>query len=279
MAIEQFGVRDTPAIGPVVSDREFSVTWKGYDREEVKAFLTEIEAEFRELEAWADQARKSLIVAREEMIPRAEVDEAMIAIFDAKERVLDKARRRAERIEADARERARAGQREVAAEVVLQAQMEARRIIQVAITGTTPATEKSISDVARREADRLVAEAELVADHWIRGADLVAVPVEAGEPHSQPQLEAESVATETNRRFEPTPDPAASGQRAADRPPAVAVPEDNGQEPQSILDDDDDGAGRPSRYERRSAKLPSIGDDASRILGSMDSLRLTEDDA
>lgn len=277
MAIEQLGVRDTPAIGPVVSDREFSVTWKGYDREEVRAFLTEIEDEFRELEAWADQARKSLIVAREEMIPRAEVDEAMIAIFDAKERLLDKARRRAKRIEADARERARAGQREVAAEVVLQAQMEARRIIQVAITGTTPATEKSISDVARREADRLVAEAELVADHWVRGAGLVTDPVEAGELH-QPQLEARAVATETNRRFEPTPDPADNGLGDVDRPPAVAVREDKEQEPQSIFDDADDGAGRPSRYERRSARLPSIGDDASKILGSMDSLRLTEDE-
>jgi len=278
MAIEHFGVRDTPAIGPVVSDQEFSVTWKGYDREEVRAFLEELEAEFRELEAWADQARTRLAVARDEMIPRAEVDEAMIAIFDAKERVLDKARRRADRIEADARQRARAGQREVAAEIVLQAQIEARRIIQVAITGTTPAAEKSISDVARREADRLVVEAEVVADHWIRGAGLVADPVEAREP-DQPQLDADSVETETNRRFEPTPDPGATGQRDADRQPEFTAPATEGQQSQPISQADDDGADRPSRYASRSARLPSIGDDASKILSSMDSLRLREDDA
>lgn len=263
MAIEQFGVSNAPASREALSDREFSVSRKGYDRDEVRAFLVEIEDEYKELEAWADQARSRLATAREEMIPRAEVDEAMIAIFDAKERVLDKARRRAERIEADARERARASQREVAAEIVLQAQEEARRIIQVAITGTTPVTETSISDVARREADRVVGEAELIADHWIQGASLVSDPEEANEP--PPQIDPEAGGPQAVGKYESRPEPQ----------PAALVVEEHGRS----IADEDDGADRPSRYKLRSAGLPSIGAEASKVLGSMESLRITEDDA
>lgn len=258
MAVEHFGVKDAPAMRPDVSDREFSITWKGYDREEVRAFLKEIEADFRELEASADQVTTRLTVAQAEMIPRAEVDEAMIAIFDAKERLLDKARRRAERIEADAMERARAEQREIAAEIVMQAQEEARRIIQVAITGTTPVTEDSISDVARREADRLVGEAQLVADHWIQKTVPVPEAVDTGDP-DQPPIQAVVVETEADGEFEPSPDRGASEHDEVDG--RLTVPFE------------DDGAGRLSRYARNSARLPSIGDDASKVLGSMESLR------
>ncbi len=38
-------------------------------------------------------------------------------------------------------------------------------------------------------------------------------------------------------------------------------------------DADDDGAARPTRYERHSAGLPSLGDDASAVLGSLGRLR------
>jgi septal ring factor EnvC (AmiA/AmiB activator) len=37
--------------------------------------------------------------------------------------------------------------------------------------------------------------------------------------------------------------------------------------------DDDDDVERPTRYERASAKLPSIGDDASEVIGSLEDLR------
>ena len=40
---------------PAVDDREFSVVRKGYDTEEVKAYLEEVESNFRELERWAGE--------------------------------------------------------------------------------------------------------------------------------------------------------------------------------------------------------------------------------
>ncbi len=270
MAVEHFGVKDTPAMRP--TDREFSITWKGYDREEVRAFLKEIDADLRELEASADQATTRLTVAQAEMVPRAEVDEAMIAIFDAKERLLDKARRRAERIEADARERARAEQREIAAEIVMQAQEEARRIIQVAITGTTPVTEDSISDVARREADRLVGEAQLVADHWIHKTVAVPDAVDTNDP-DQPPIQAVIVETEADGEFEPSPDRGASEHNEVDGRLTVLS------EDELTVPSEDDGAGRLSRYARNSARLPSIGDDAAKVLRSMESLRWREGEA
>ena len=99
--------KGSPDLPEALDKREFSVSRKGYDKKEVKTFLAEIEANFRELEKWAEQTKARLAVA-EENDSKDEVDEAMIAVFDAKDRVLERARLQAEKIEAEARERAAA---------------------------------------------------------------------------------------------------------------------------------------------------------------------------
>ncbi len=99
--------KGSPDLPESLDKREFSVSRKGYDKKEVKAFLAEIEANFRELEKWAKQTKTRLAIA-EEKDSKDEVDQAMDAAFDAKERVLERARIQAEKIEADARERAAA---------------------------------------------------------------------------------------------------------------------------------------------------------------------------
>ncbi len=99
--------KGSPDLPEALDKREFSVSRKGYDKKEVRAFLAEIEVNFRELEKWAEQTKTRLAIA-EQTDSKDEVDEAMIAVFDAKDRVLERARLQAEKIEADARERAAA---------------------------------------------------------------------------------------------------------------------------------------------------------------------------
>jgi DivIVA domain-containing protein len=47
----------------VVDDREFAVVPMGYDREQVKAYLGQVEASFRELGRWAEEVEARLKIA------------------------------------------------------------------------------------------------------------------------------------------------------------------------------------------------------------------------
>ena len=77
-----------------VDDREFHVVRKGYDRDEVRAYLGEVEVSFHQLERWAEDAKARLRVAEERDRRLYDVDEAMVAVFAAKDRVLDGGRLR-----------------------------------------------------------------------------------------------------------------------------------------------------------------------------------------
>jgi hypothetical protein len=57
---ESFAMQRPPQVLRVVDDREFAVVPMGYDREQVKAHLGEVEASFRELERWAEEAKARL---------------------------------------------------------------------------------------------------------------------------------------------------------------------------------------------------------------------------
>ncbi len=48
-----------------VDDREFPVVRKGYDIGQVRAYLSEVEASFREWERWAGEARGRFEIAEE----------------------------------------------------------------------------------------------------------------------------------------------------------------------------------------------------------------------
>lgn len=171
-----------PELGHGLNDREFSITRKGYDREEVKAYLAEIEASLRELEEWALHMKARLAIAEEKNSAIPDIDEAMIAIFEAKERVLERAQRHADRIEADAQERARADAEVVAAEIIAEAQDEARRIAEATLAPAAPATEDSVLEAARTEADRLIEKAPAEADQPVEEARAEAGTVQITEP-------------------------------------------------------------------------------------------------
>ena len=190
-----------------VADREFSVVWGGYNREEVKAYLGEVETSLRELRRWVEEAKARLKIAEEKRRHPYDVVEPMLAVFAAKDRVLNRGRHQAERIKAEAREQARVDYEDAAAAIIAEATQEARGIIKD----------------ARAEAVRLMAQSQAIVT-------------------SSQDVAADSL--------------------------VVDLTHDGGADEAK-----DDGAQRRTRYERNSARLPSIGKDASDVLRSLDSLR------
>ncbi len=221
-----------------MNDREFSVVRKGYDTVEVKAYLEELESNFRELERWAEEIRARLAIAEKRSSDAAaEVDEAMIAIFAAKGRVLDRTRLIAGRIKDDAKAQARIDYEAETAAIIADAEEEARHIVEGAAVTSARVQYESVLGEARAEADRMLEEARAEADRVITGAQASVTGVEDVPGNRQ----------------------------VVDLTSDVGVDQTG--------DADDDGAARPTRYERHSAGLPSLGDDASAVLGSLWRLR------
>lgn len=197
-----------------VADREFSVVWGGYNREEVKAYLGEVETNLRELRRWVEEAKARLKIAEEKRRRPYDVVEPMLAVFAAKDRVLDRGRHQAERIKAEAREQARVDYEDAAAAIIAEATQEARGIIEEA---------RGIIEDARAKSARLMAESQASVTS---SEDVAADSLVVDLTHNGGADEAE-----------------------------------------------DEGAQRRTRYERNSARLPSIGEDASDVLRSLESLR------
>ncbi|MEE8489425.1 MAG: hypothetical protein V3S43_03760, partial [Acidimicrobiia bacterium] len=49
--------------------------------------------------------------------------------------------------------------------------------------------------------------------------------------------------------------------------------DDEDEDKPQVDDDDEEGAAGRTRYERKSAKLPSMGEDASKVVGSLEGFR------
>ena len=60
---ESFATQRPPELLRAVDDREFAVVLMGYDREQVSAYLGEVEASFRKIERWAEEAKVRLRIA------------------------------------------------------------------------------------------------------------------------------------------------------------------------------------------------------------------------
>jgi len=58
-----FATQRPPELLRGVDDREFAVVLMGYDREQVNAYLGEVEASFRKIERWAEEAKARLRIA------------------------------------------------------------------------------------------------------------------------------------------------------------------------------------------------------------------------
>jgi cell division septum initiation protein DivIVA len=91
-----------------IDRRTFTVVKKGgFDQREVKVYLEDLEQAFRDLELWAQRTKDRLVLAELEVerARHAEYDavaNAMSAVFDAKDRILQRAQEEAGRIEARA---------------------------------------------------------------------------------------------------------------------------------------------------------------------------------
>ena len=258
-----------------LDDHEFSVTRKGYDREEVGAYLAEIEANVRQFEEWAQQMKARLALAEEKNAAIADVDEAMVAVFKAKDRVLQRAQLRAERIEAEATERARADAGVLAADMIGEAREEARHIAEATLAATAPATEGSILAAARTQADRVIQDARNEAERLIEDARGEAGTLRTVEPTGpstlpDPEIPDQSIGSASVAQL--LVDMEGVRVELEGSPGDELRAGDDDGEPW-FASDDDGGAARQSRYERTSARLPSIGDDASAVLASIQRLR------
>ncbi len=214
-----------------VDDRVFPVVRKGYDIDQVKAYLSEVEASFREWERWAVEARARFEIAEDKARNPDDVDEAMIAVFAAKERIVEQGRHQAQQIEAEARERARVDYEDAAGAIIREAEDEARRVIEGGLAGGR-VEHDSLLQEARAEAARIIEEARLEARRLV-------------EP-SQAEV---------------------TGQDAPSDSLVIDLRNDDGQEEAG------DRSQRPTLYERRSAKLPNLGEGASDVLKSMENIR------
>lgn len=136
-----------------IDKRQFKVVKKGgYDQREVKAYLEDLEQAFRDLELWAQRTKDRLVLAemeaeRARYAEDAAVENAMSAVFDAKDRILQRAHEEAGRIE----QRALSGQGAGSSFTPL-AGDEAERL--------------------RLQAEQLLADAERRADAMIAAAEM-----------------------------------------------------------------------------------------------------------
>ena len=141
-----------PNLPESIDTREFSTTRKGYDKREVRDYLEDLEQAFRELEGHARRTSQRVgdlerDLSKARATERVSVDNAMMAVFDAKDRILDRARRRADEIEEEAH-------------------VEAGRIREAAITDAGGAGGPAAGEIAaaRAQADEIVAAARREAD-------------------------------------------------------------------------------------------------------------------
>jgi len=102
---------ETSAATRRIDEHQFTVVRKGYDKREVKTFLEDLEQAFRDLEGHSRRTAQRVTelerdLAKARATEKVSVDNAMMAVFDAKDRILDRAQRKAAEIEEEARREA-----------------------------------------------------------------------------------------------------------------------------------------------------------------------------
>ena len=253
---EEHGAPDEPG-----TTREFSIIRKGFDPVEVEKYLTEYDEAFCDLEEYAARLKRELKEARRQItrLQAAEqesIDNAMLAVFDAKDRIIEAAMQRAQEIEEQARGRAGLSPRESEATPSAAAGEEPERSTQAelldelaAVVGNDLEDSVQPNDVLHK----MLEEAETIRTRLDSGL------AAAFDQMEQMQRDAEGRAE----------DLLVSARLEAERLRAAAAATDGTEIEVSLTDD-----GRPSRYSRNSAGLPRIGVDGDdSVLAKMNSLR------
>jgi len=267
--------------------KEFSISRKGYTPDEVETYLTECDVAFRELEEYAARLKHELAEARAEVarlgtLEQDAIDRAMLVVFDAKERILQRAREKAQEIEDEAR--TGAGLEPAADEPPPDTDTEDLSELLEAI-----AREDEPTPIPVASADRLAAApatTEILDDsqpndvlrQMLREADTIRSQLESGMATAFGQIEkmqreAEDRATAMldEARHEATRLRSAgrdsgSAHHSRDSEDRITVPADESE--------DDTPRDLRSRYSKNSAKLPRIGNDTGvSVLASMNQLR------
>jgi hypothetical protein len=147
-------------------------------------------------------------------------------------------------------------------------------------TEAKEAAEAMVADAERRQAEveaqaaRIEQERARLADERRAAEDLVPVeeprPTAPAEPDERRVIEWPDEGASTPVPSEPSAPARAEGTDEAPEPKPAAKAQETADEDD---DDDDDDELQASRYERNSAKLPRIGDDAANVVRSLESFR------
>ena len=253
---------DTSAATEGVPEKEFSITRKGYDPEEVDTHLAEIDVSFRELEEYAARLKQELAEARNQIrrLEAAEkdaVDKAMLAVFDAKERVIGRAREKAaNRVDDELDELvgiAKAGSPQIAPIVVEQ---------QTTAAAPAPPPEPKPAVAAGPDPTEVLRQ-------MLQEADTIRSQLESGLSSAFDEIErmqqnaeerAAAMLDEARREAAELRSAGKDDSEAASKIEVTLAAEGNGEQ--------------RSRYSKNSAKLPRIGDNAGEsVLASMNQLR------
>lgn len=262
--------------------KEFSIIRKGYDPAEVQEYLADYDEALRELEDYVARLKHELSEAKTEVAKlraaeQESVDKAMLAVFDAKERIMERARSKAQEIEEEARvaagtDPAAAGSTEAAdggpGAVKIDDVQESGSDIDFSVSAqveppSLPEEETSSEEQSGPEADKILRQ-------MVSEADVIKTQLEAGmsaaiEEMDRMQQEAEARAAallEEARTEAIRLRSAGADSKLVGTTLEVTLQEEAGEEE------------KRSRYSRTSAKLPRLGtEDGPSVLASMNQLR------
>lgn len=249
-----------------VSKKEFSIARKGYDPAEVDAHLTECDAAFRELEEYAVRLKHELGEAKAEIVrlraaEQEAVDQAMRAVFDAKERILKQARLKASEIEKRA-----SGEPAVAVPQADGGSPAPQASPLIDTSSSEPSTPTSSASTPDEVLQSMVREADTIRTQLKRGLST------AFDQMDRMQRDAEQRAKALLDEARLAADQLRSGGDEG-RPHAPS----GGKATFEVLLDttaEKENGDRPSRYSKNSARLPRIGEsEGESVLASMNELR------
>ncbi len=131
MIADSIGMREHTPQTKRIDERTFATVRKGFAPREVKAYLEELEHAFQDMEGHARRASQRVVelernLAAARSTEKASLDNAMLAVFDVKDRMIDRAARRAKEIEDQADKTASSMMAQVAAERGRESELESR---------------------------------------------------------------------------------------------------------------------------------------------------------
>ena len=258
---------------------EFSIVRKGFDPAEVQKHLAEYDDKFRDLEEYTSRLKRELKDARRQIsvLKTAEqesIDNAMVAVFAAKDRIIEAATQRAREIEQQARSRAGLPPLDAvspdeggASHESVEPQDGAERVDAAGGSELLDQLSAVVADVSAETVDpdsvlqKMLEEAEMIRDRLDTG--LAAAFSQMEEMQRAAEERAEDLLVSARLEAERIRSASASA-------PGIDIEVSLTEDP----------TGRPSRYSRNSAGLPRIGDNGDdSVLAKMSSLRTSSADS